>query len=92
MRYFFQFIVWFFTRYLTDIPERIFAGFLMWGCLGIIIVIWGAFFGSLEHIFAIFFLTSLLLVGIGLVTAGFAFMWFRYLEWQEEVFNKLKGK
>jgi len=92
MMYFFQFMKWFWTRYLTDGEERFFAGVCMWLAICIIGEIISLCLGIGAAFIFVYLILTVISIVLSLFVLGFLYMRRRYLEWQAQVFDKLKGK
>jgi uncharacterized membrane protein len=89
--YYLKFLKWFWNEHLVRTDQKVGFCLLAWGA-GIVI----------SFVFAIIFKTPFIVLGyllssVGVAIliaaiAGIVYMHRRYIEWQMEVVNKLKGK
>ena len=94
MRYFFQFIVWFWTKNLDKPEDRWFMGSVLWLCLFILATIISLPFPGVSTLAVIgwFMFGTLITAGLAFVTVVTVIIYLTYREWQQEVIDKLKGK
>jgi len=93
MRYFFQFMKWFWTKNLTDGLERLTAVLALWFSAFIITTLISFFFGTpYITVFGWFMGLSLATCGVAFVCFVIGIFYLSYLDWQDQVVNKLKGK
>lgn len=88
--YFLKFAKWFWLTYLSNTEERVFFVLLLWVTMSIL-------FGAISFMLNSIVIMIYFLYGSGVfLIAGFLFLEFlylrrRYLEWQNQVFKKLKN-
>lgn len=94
MKYFWQFLVWFWTKNLRVPEDRWTAGLVLWLCLFILSVIISLPFPGISTLALIgwFMAGTLITAGLGFVTVVTVITYLTYREWQQEVIDKLKGK
>ena len=89
--YFLKFLKWFWFTYLTDTGSRIMASITIW--VPMFIVFFGIAIILNEPVILGWFAGISASIAIFIaICMGISFMHKRYIEWQSQVFDKLKGE